>query len=100
MPKLNMTIPHSLTRFDALRRVQNQIDELKTHLGGHVEDLHEEWDGDTNRFRFSIRGFHVSGTLTVRDSSVDISGDLPFAALMFKGRIESLIRTQLETLLA
>jgi hypothetical protein len=100
MPKLNMTIPHGLTRFDALSRIRNRIDEMKKNLGNHVEDLREEWDGDTCRFGFTVRGFSVSGTLTVKDASVDLSAEVPFAALMFKSRIETVIREQMDKLLA
>jgi len=41
----------------------------------------------------------VSGTLTVKTSQVEISGNLPFAAILFKGKIESTIKDRAETLL-
>ena len=41
---------------------------------------------------FKISGFKVSGTLQVEDSAVLIKGEIPFAALLFKGQIENSIR--------
>jgi hypothetical protein len=62
--------------------------------------LHEEWDGNMSKFHFSAMGFPVSGTLTVKASQVEISGNLPFAAMLFKGKIESTIKDHAEKLLA
>ena len=45
-------------------------------------------------------GMKFKGLLTVEDDAVQIDGDLPFAAMMFKGRIESEVRDSLEKLLA
>jgi len=45
-------------------------------------------------------GMPVSGTLTVHPSAVEISGDLPFLAALYKDKIESAIREQADTLLA
>lgn len=99
MPKLKMAVSHSLTQDEAVKRIMNLLDDVKTKFSHKISDLHEEWDGNTGRFNFSAMGFPVSGTLTVNQSQVNISGNLPFAAMLFKGKIESTIKHRAETLL-
>jgi hypothetical protein len=99
MPKLNMAVSHNLTQDEAVRRVRNLLNDVKTHFADKISDLHEEWDGNMGKFHFSAMGFPVSGTLTVKTSQVEISGNLPFAAILFKRKIESTIKDRAEKLL-
>jgi hypothetical protein len=99
MPTLNMTVSHSLTQDEAVKRVMNLLNDVKAQFADKINDLHEEWDGNMGKFHFSAMGFPVSGTLTVKTSQVEISGHLPFAAMLFKRKIESTIKNRAETLL-
>lgn len=100
MPKLEMAVPHHLAQDEAVKRIKNLLNNLKTEHADRICDLQEEWDGHTGTFRFSAMGFPLSGTLTVNKSRIEISGHLPFAAMLFKGKIESAIKEGIETLLA
>jgi hypothetical protein len=100
MSKLNMTIPHQLPRDEALKRIQGLLKNVRTRFADKISDLHEEWIDNVGRFSFSAMGMPVSGTLTVKPSEVELSGDLPFLAALYKAQIESTIREQAETLLA
>jgi len=100
MPKLNMVVPHRLSQDEALRRIKGLLGEVKTQFTDKISDLREEWRGNTGEFSFSAMGFSVSGTLAVNPSEVKLSANLPFAAMFFKGRIESTIRERAEALLA
>jgi len=100
MPKVNVAVPHSLTQDEAVKRIRNLLNDVKAQFADKISDLHEEWDGNMGKFSFSAMGFPVSGTLTVKTAQVEISGDLPFAATLFKGKIESTIKNRAETLLA
>lgn len=100
MAKLNMAVSHRLAQDEAVTRVKTLLGEVKKQFADKITDLHEEWDGNTGKFSFSAMGFSVSGTLTVKSSEVELSGNLPFAASFFKGKIESTIRERAETLLA
>lgn len=100
MPKLNMTVSHQLPQDEALRRIKSLLREVKTQFADKISNLNEQWDGNAGRFSFSAIGFSISGTLTVRDDEVELSGNLPFAAMFFKGTIESTIREKAEALLA
>jgi hypothetical protein len=99
MPKLNMIVSHSLSQDEAVQRIKNLLNDVKTQFADKISDLNEEWEGNIGKFNFSAMGFPVSGTLTVKMSQVDISANLPFAAMFFKGKIESTIKNRAETLL-
>ena len=99
MPKLKISIPHALPKDLALQRIQKFLPELVTQHSDQISDLEESWSGATGTFKFKVSGFKVSGSLTVEDSTVDLSGDLPFLALPFKDKIESTIRIRTEELL-
>ena len=73
---------------------------MKADYGEQIRDLKEEWEGDTGKFSFTVMGFAVSGTLTVNDNSVDLDGNLPFAAAFFKGKIKSVIENKAQEILA
>ena len=45
-------------------------------------------------------GIPLSGGISVGDSALHVDGDLPFSAMMFRGKIESSIREELERLVA
>jgi hypothetical protein len=95
-----MTVPHHLSQDEALKRIQRLLNNVKNRFGDKISDMHEEWDGNVGRFSFSAMGMEVSGTLTVKPSEIELSGDLPFLAALYKSKIESAIREQAETLLA
>ncbi|MEN1681072.1 MAG: polyhydroxyalkanoic acid system family protein [Planctomycetota bacterium] len=99
MPRYDLSVPHDLTKEDAKERVHSFADRLKEMMGDRVSDLESEWDQDTLRFGFATFGFRITGELEVKDSSVDVEGDLPFAAAMFKGKIVSGFQEQLEKIL-
>jgi hypothetical protein len=100
MAKLNMKFPHQLSQDEALKRTRGLLDDVKNQFAEKVSNLREEWEENTCQFSFSAKGFSVSGTLTVKPSEVELSGDLPWAATFFRGRIESTIRERAEKLLA
>ena len=100
MPKINLTVSHRLSQEEALKRVQGLLEDLRSQYSDQISDLREQWSNNICRFSFSAMGSSESGTLTVTPSSVELSGDLPWAASLFKGKIESAIKKQAETLLA
>ncbi len=100
MPQLNVRVPHNLSQEEALKRIQGLLVELKGQFSEKISNLSEEWSGNTNTFSFSIMGFFVSGTLTVKQSAIELSGNLPFMAIPLKSKIESTIIERTKTLLA
>lgn len=100
MAKLNIVVSHCLTQEEAVKRIKTLLGEVKTQFSDKISNLIEEWNGNTGKFSFSAMGFSISGILTVKPAGVELSGNLPFAATFFKGKIESTIRERAETLLA
>lgn len=98
MPKFNVTVPHSLAREEATRRLDQFVQVLQEKFQEQVSDLEQTWEGDDLNFRFKTYGIQLSGKITVTDDALVMDGELPFTAMMFKGKIESAIREQLERL--
>jgi hypothetical protein len=96
VPKLNMEVPHALTADEAKNRLQKKAEFMQGSYGDQVKDMTQSWDGNTLNFGFKTLGMRFDGNLAVEDNKVVLNGDLPFAAMMFKGKIESEIRQQLE----
>lgn len=100
MPKFDLSVPHQLGRDAALERLQGFSDTLQQKHGDKLSDLRQEWSGDRLDFGFKTFGIAIDGGLSVKDDSVDVDGNLPLTAAMFKGQITGAIREQLEKLLA
>jgi hypothetical protein len=101
MPKFNVAVPHTLSQEDARKLLDRFIDEvIVKKFQDSVGDLEQHWEGDALLFRFKTFGMQLSGKCTVTDKEVVVDGDLPFTAMMFKGKIESEIRSQLERLMS
>ena len=99
MPKLSIAIPHTLGREAAGERLKNFMVRLKEKHQDQVSNLQEEWSENSLKFSFSTFGFKIAGVGTVEESEVKMDIDLPFAAMMLKGKIESEIRETLTRVL-
>lgn len=100
MPKFQVAVPHTLSQEDARKLLDRFIDEvILKKFQDSVGDLEQHWEGDELVFHFKTFGMQVGGKCTVSDNEVVVAGDLPFTAMMFKGKIESEIKRQLERLL-
>ena len=43
-----------------------------------------------------IKGYSTSGSVSINDEEVILEGELPFMARMFSGKIEDMVRKQLD----
>ncbi len=100
MARLDVTVSHKLTQEEALRRVKVLLAAAQKEHGDKISDLREVWSDNRGEFRFTARGFILSGFLTVTPSDVQIYGDLPWTLSFFKGKIEAILREQTKILLA
>jgi hypothetical protein len=100
MPKLEMTVPHQLSQQEALQRIRNLIPQLRQEYGKDITDLREQWQDNIGTFSFKVKGFSVSGKLTVEPSQINLSGTVPLAATFHKGKIETAIRERAKRLLS
>ena len=100
MPKFGVRVPHTLTKDEARSRLERFVEVIEQKYAAKVSDLQQSWDGDTLKFHFKTYGIALDGGITVADNELNLAGDLPFAAMMFKGKIESEIRESLEKIVA
>lgn len=99
MPQFNVSVPHHTTKDEATEFVKNVIDKLGERYADKIKDLEQEFDGEKLNFSFKTLGIKVTGEGTVDDENVNIKGNLPIVAAMFKGQIESGLRDSLERLM-
>jgi hypothetical protein len=100
VPKSTVTVQHELGKDEALNRIKGILGQAKEQYGDKISDLQENWNDQGGTFTFRAMGFKIGGSLLVTDTDVQITGDFPFAALPFKGTIETTLRERAERLLA
>jgi len=100
MPKFGVRVPHALSKDEARSRLERFVEVIEMKYADKVSDLNQSWQGDTLNFRFKTYGIALDGEITVTDNELNLAGNLPFAAMMFKGKIESEIRESLEKIVA
>jgi hypothetical protein len=100
MPGLTVSISHQLSQDEALRRLQAAVTQAKAQYSDKIDDLRQTWDGYVGTFSVSGMGQKASGTVAVNPSEVTVEITLPFAAVIFKPKIESGIRDALTRVLA
>lgn len=91
---MTVDVPHSLPKAEAEKRVKALLENVKSQFGNMIQDLHEDWQGDTNTFNFKMSGYNVSGTLQLHEKSLSVNLNLPLIATMFKGKIKAVIEEQ------
>jgi hypothetical protein len=100
MPTIKISVPHKLGVDEAKKRISGLIAESRAQFSDQVSDVKETWAGNRGDFSFKAMGFSVSGFLQVEADKAEVQMNLPFAAMLFKDKIESRIRARAEELLA
>jgi len=100
MSSLNLNIPHSLSKEEAISRIKNLFSNLKDEHKDMISDVHEGWQDNKGNFSFKAKGFNLAGDIIVNDSNVQINSDLPFAVSFFKSAISDVITKKAKTLLS
>ena len=99
MPKFHVDVPHSLPQAEATERLNRFVEAIGDKFGDQVSDMEQSWEENRLNFGFKTFGIALKGEVTVADDKLLVDGELPFAAMMFKGKIESSIKEQLERLM-
>jgi putative polyhydroxyalkanoate system protein len=100
MPTVTISTPHSLGAEEATARLKKMFAKLKERYGDQLSNLEESWSDNKLDYSFSTYGMSVKGDIAIEPDQVKVNGNLPFAAMMFKGKIEQMVRDELEKLLA
>jgi len=96
---MKINIDFEIEKQEALTRIKNLIPQLKEDFKTQISEVHEEWDNDKAIFGFKIMGFAIKGKFVVTENQAIIDASLPFAALMFRGMIETKIKEEATKLL-
>lgn len=99
MPKLAVSIPHTLSQEEATRRLQERLNTARQTFQDRVQDFEEHWEANRLTFRFVTFGMPIKGELASEPAEVQVNADLPLAAMMFKGMIEQQVRAELSRVL-
>jgi hypothetical protein len=94
-----MNVPHQLGQEEAVSRLKGFFEKVKQRYQNQVSDLQETWVENALDFAFKTYGFHIKGRMAVEPSDVKFEGQIPFAAMMFKGKIEQTIRDEIHRVL-
>ena len=95
MPAFNIEVPHQLGQQEAVDRLRGFFQKVREKFQSQVTNLEEDWDDNQLSFSFKTYGFAIKGTGTVLVENVQFTGELPFAAVAFRGKIEQSIREEL-----
>lgn len=95
MAKFNVVVIHEIHRELAVTRLRGFAEKVRDDAPVEVSELEEIWDDHGNlEFSFRALGFKVSGSMVTCETKVTVIGNLPFAALPFRGAIENQIADQ------
>jgi hypothetical protein len=100
MPSIKINIQHQLPQQEALIRVRGLLDKLKQEQQDKISNVKQEWKDGKGNFRFTTRGFDLSGVINVNPSSVQIDAKVPFAVSLFKIKIKEAIEKKARELLS
>lgn len=100
MPKLSLSIPHRLGKERAMELVKDFAEKIHDRFHDQAKNIEHSWEDNKLNFSFRTMGMNFKGALTVEEEVVNVEGELPFAAMMFKGKIEQGFREELTKLLA
>src|SRR6476620_11197785 len=88
MPKITVRIPDPEPKA-ALAQIRPALEKTVNDFQGH--DLELTGDESNLQFKFKSLAFTITGRVLAEASDVVVEVDLPFAALMFKDKVEKAI---------
>lgn len=91
---LIVSIPHSLGKEEAIRRLQAGFGQLRTTFGDKIASLEDQWAGDRMDFRVGTLGQTITGHLVVLEDSVHLEVQLPFVLAMIAEKAKGFIQKQ------
>jgi len=91
---------HNLTNEEAYKRINNLLLDLQTKYSDKISNAEKSWNPEHTQMNYSmeIMGSKIKGRVHLRDCQITLEGKLPFMAKMFKGKIEHMVKEQLEDL--
>jgi hypothetical protein len=95
MPKpLTLSIPHTLGRAEAKRRLTDGLTEARARLAAVATSIEDRWVDDRLEFRLVALAQTVTGRIEVLEESVWLEVELPWALGMLAERIRTKVIRQ------
>ncbi|MEL7496221.1 MAG: hypothetical protein AAFN77_01335 [Planctomycetota bacterium] len=89
MPKFKVAVDHGIDREIAIQRLRSFSTKVREDAPVEIAEVYEEWDEEGNlQFAFAAMGLKVSGKMVTCQVKVTINGQIPFAAIPFRGQLE------------
>jgi hypothetical protein len=96
MPKFTVNVPHAIDRTVAISKLKSFMDAARKDSPVELSEVEEKWDDNGNlEFAFSAMGFRIAGQMVTEAQNVQVRGDLPFAALPFRGALENQLASKI-----
>ncbi|MEM9940751.1 MAG: polyhydroxyalkanoic acid system family protein [Planctomycetota bacterium] len=101
MAKFKVNVDHSLDKQEAIKRLRSFSTKVREDLPIELTEIQEAWDPAGNLdFSFKAQGLKISGKMQTSETDVVVDGEIPFAALVFRGAIENQISEKVREALA
>ena len=100
MPGFSTEVPHSLGKEGCMERMKGFLDQVEERFKGQIGEIDGSWDDNVLSYKFVSYGIKIEGKMRVEEEQVKMEGEIPFAAMMFKGKIVDSIRGALEKAVA
>ena len=89
-----VTIPHKLTKEEAIRRLKHGFGNVRSTIGEKFVVLTDDWTGDHLDFRASLLGQTTTGTVDVGEHSVRLEIQLPWMLAMLAKKAKAIVQKQ------
>ena len=100
MPSFSTEVPHNLGLEGAKEKLDSFLERVGEKYKGQIGEMEGGWEGNVLKYAFSTFGIKISGSMAVEEDKVALNGELPFSAMMFKGKIAGGMKEALEKALA
>jgi hypothetical protein len=91
---LVVSIPHTLGKQEAARRLQHGVTHMKSQFGDKIASIDDRWDGDRMDFNVGTMGQTVQGHLEVMEDQVRVEVQLPWILAMIAEKARTFISKQ------
>jgi len=89
---LIVSIPHSLGKAEATRRLKAGLDGIRFEYGSLIDVSREQWDGDRLTFEVSVLKQRASGAIDVEDDRVRLEVNLPWFLARLATKAQALVQ--------
>lgn len=89
---------HNFGMSETYEKVNGLLKKLQEQYSKEIECISKKWNKNKDAMNFSMKisGFNIGGDIYLDDKKIIFDANLPFFARMFKGKIEGMIRKELD----